>query len=62
MHYQPREWHVYCKLLLHGRFSVYEEYIEYILVFAILVPEFQQTNSDYLGKRKIQRAPIEARF
>ena len=62
MHYQPKEWQVYCKLLLHGRTSVYEEYIECILVFVMRVPEFQKTNSGHLGKRKIQHATIEARF
>ena len=62
MHYPPKEWQVYCKLLLYGRTSVYEEYIEWILVLVIRVPEFQKTNSGHLGKRKIRHATIEARF
>ena len=62
MHYQPKEWQVHFKSLLHGRTSVYEEYIECTLVFVIRVTEFQKTNSDHLGKRKIRHATIEARF
>ena len=52
------QWRVYYKSLLHGRTSVHEEYMECILVFAIRVPEFQKTNSDHLGKRKIRHATI----
>ena len=62
MHYQPKEWQVYCKSLLYRRTSVYEEYIECILVLVIRVLEFEKTNSRHLGKRKIQHATIEARF
>ena len=50
------------KLLLHGRNSVYEEYIDCILVFVIYVPEFQKTNSDHLGKQKIRHATSVAIF
>ena len=63
MHYQLKEWQVYCKSLFHGRTTVYEEYIEYVLtVFVIRVLEFQKTNSDHLGKRKIRHPTIEAKF
>ena len=62
MHYQPKEWQVYCKSLLHRRTSIYEEFVECILVFVIQVPEFRKTNSGHLGKQKIRHATIEARF
>ena len=52
MHYQPKERQVYRKSLLHGRTSVYEEYIECSLVFVIGVPKFQKTNSGSFRKTK----------
>ena len=58
-HYQPKRVIVYCKSFFHGRTSVYEEYIECILVLVIQLPEFQETNS---GKRKIRHAAIVAIF
>ena len=58
-HYHPKRVTVYCKSFFHGRTSVYEEYIECILVLIIRLPEFQETNS---GKRKIRHATIVAIF
>ena len=42
--------------------TVYEEYIDCILVFVIWLPEFQKTNSDHLAKRKIRYATSVAIF
>ena len=51
-----------CKSLLHRYNSVYEEYIDCILVFVIRVPKFQKTNSDHLGKQKIRHVTSVAIF
>ena len=57
IHYQPKRVTVYYKSPFHGRTSVYEEYIECILVLVIWALEFQETNSE---KLKIRRATILA--
>ena len=58
-HYQPKRMTVFCKSPFHGRTSIYEEYIECILVLVIRVFELQKTNS---GKWKIPHAIVLAIF
>ena len=62
MHYQPKEWQVNYKSLLHERTSVYEEYIECILVSVIRIPEFKKTNWGLLGKRKFGMQKLKQDF
>ena len=57
-----KEWRVYCKSLLYGRNSDYEEYKLNVFLSLLSANEFQKTNSDHLGKLKIRHVTILAIF
>ena len=57
-----KECQVYCKSLLRGCASVYEEYIDCILVFIIRVCDFQKTDLDHFRNWKNWHATSVAIF
>ena len=57
-----KECQVYCKSLLRSCTSVYEEYIDCILVFIIRVCDFQKTDLDHFGNWKNWHATSVAIF